>query len=674
MLCVSLGIIFASKIMTMVIKTKIITIISLTIIIAVGITTAFVLKIQNDKLKEVKIADTLFLADIIERTIDNAMKEGKTEDVQKIVENIGKNREIVHLRILSQDGRILKSANISEIGIKSPDYLTLSTREPQEMPSISNMSVTYFKNIENRQECHGCHGEKDMINGVIQVKLDISRGFATMLAVKRTLVVSSILMVLTVSVILSLLFTRFVITPLNGLLTAIREVESGNWSASVKNITKDELGKIGSAFNTMIDEVNKLYKKSLSKERELSKIKMDLEHKNKVEELNEQLEFRLKELETANRAISTLSREVKGKNKDLEQAIERLKKMNHIGRLLTSIIETEEIMKIITRTGADLFNIDTSLLHVTQPGKDPLIIQYRRGLGIETLTELPPGFEAHYADIIQQAKPVIVHHEASLLYYIGVPLRIKGQAIGALIMETGTEGTRLDDDDMELLTTLSNQAIVAIENASLYESVKRNYFSTIQSLVNALEASDIYTRGHSERVKYLTLELGRFIGLDFKELELLEHAAILHDIGKIGIESFILQKQGKLTPKEYGLIQSHPLIGEEILGPIDTLEVVRQTILQHHERYDGKGYPYGLRAEELSFKARILSVADSFDAMMSARPYRKALSLYDIKEELIVNAGTQFDPYVVESFIEMLNLKGEAMLASAGYLRLPVVS
>jgi HD-GYP domain-containing protein (c-di-GMP phosphodiesterase class II) len=222
---------------------------------------------------------------------------------------------------------------------------------------------------------------------------------------------------------------------------------------------------------------------------------------------------------------------------------------------------------------------------------------------------------------------------------------------------------------MELLMTLSNQAIVAIENASLYESVKRNYFSTIQSLVNALEASDIYTRGHSERVKFLSLELGRFIGLDFKELELLEHAAILHDIGKIGIESFILQKQGKLTPKEYGLIKSHPLIGEEILGPIDTLEGVRQTILQHHERYDGKGYPYGLRAEELSFKARILSVADAFDAMMSARPYRKALSLYDIKEELIVHAGTQFDPYVVESFIEMLNLKGETLLASTGYVR-----
>jgi putative nucleotidyltransferase with HDIG domain len=204
--------------------------------------------------------------------------------------------------------------------------------------------------------------------------------------------------------------------------------------------------------------------------------------------------------------------------------------------------------------------------------------------------------------------------------------------------------------------------------------VKRNYFATIQSLVNALEANDVYTKGHSERVKLLSIELGQHIGLDVREIEVLEHAAILHDIGKIGIESFIVQKQGKLTEKEYNLIKSHPLIGEEILRPIDALEGVRQIILQHHERYDGKGYPYGLRGEELSLKARILAVVDTFDAMMSERPYRKSLSMYHIKEELIVNAGTQFDPFVVESFIEMLNRKSETLLASAGYTKVDTIS
>jgi HD-GYP domain-containing protein (c-di-GMP phosphodiesterase class II) len=115
------------------------------------------------------------------------------------------------------------------------------------------------------------------------------------------------------------------------------------------------------------------------------------------------------------------------------------------------------------------------------------------------------------------------------------------------------------------------------------------------------------------------------------------------------------------------MIKAHPLIGDEILGPIETLEGVRQIIIQHHERFDGKGYPFGLRGEELSVKSRILSVVDTFDAMMTDRPYRKALSLYQIKEELKTNAGTQFDPYIVESFIEILDKHGDQILGAAGY-------
>ena len=526
----------------------------------------------------------------------------------------------------------------------------------------------------NRQECYGCHDSREIINGVIQVKLDISRNVSTMMSIKRMLVFSNIIIVIVISVILSLLFSRFVMKPLKNLLTAIQEVEAGNWNATVQGISGDELGTIGTAFNRMIEEMNKLYKKNLSKERELSKIKIDLEHKNRVEDLNTQLEFRLKELETANRAITSLSKEVKGKNKELQKVVERLKKMNEVGRILTSIVETEEVMKIITRTTADLFNTDRAILHLRNANKPPLIIQYRRGLGTESIADVPLEYQTYYAEIITQGKPILLQHGSTPSSKIGVPLKMKGEVIGTMILEMQSEVSAFTDEDMEILTTLSNQAIVSMENAWLYESVKRNYFATIQSLVNALEASDLYTKGHSERVKLLALELGRYIGLDFKELEILEHASILHDIGKIGVESFILQKQGKLTSKEYSLIKSHPLIGEEILGPIDTLEGVRQTIIQHHERFDGKGYPYGLSGEELLLKARILSVVDTFDAMMSERPYRKALSLFQVKDELILNAGTQFDPYVVESFIEMMNLRGDSLLDASGYAKIHSIS
>ncbi len=655
----------------MIIKTKIITVIALTIILTVGATTYIALNLQHKKMADDKLADTIFLADIIERTIDNDMKEANTKNVQKTLENIGKNKEITSLRILSPDGTILKSTNTAELGTKSQDYIQSTFGDSFDRPTIINKTtINYFKNIQNRKECHSCHSSKEPVNGIIQIKLDINRSLLVMLSVKRLFIFSSILIVLLISVILSILFSRLVMKPLKNLLSTINDVESGNWNATVKITSNDELGVIGASFNKMINEVNNLYNKNINKERELSKVKLELEHKNKVEELNTQLEFKIKELETANRAITTLSKEVKVKNIDLEKAVERLKKLNEIGRILSSIIDPRELLRILTRATADLLNTEKALLHINTDMSAPSTLQYLKGIGLENLDTFPHDHNPHYKDLLFNGKPLFLPQASDsehLVSQIGVPLRIKAQVIGAMIVEDKTDGTFFTKEDLSLLTTLSNHAVVAIENAWLYKSVKNNYFSTIQSLVNALEASDKFTKGHSERVRFLSLELGRHIGLDFKELEILEQAAILHDIGKIGIESFILQKQGKLTGNEYSMIKAHPLIGEEILGPIETLAEVRQTIIQHHERYDGKGYPYGLKNDELSLKSRILTVVDTFDAMMSDRPYRKALSLQKIKQEVLNHSGTQFDPYVVASFIELLDLKREDILSSAGY-------
>lgn len=218
---------------------------------------------------------------------------------------------------------------------------------------------------------------------------------------------------------------------------------------------------------------------------------------------------------------------------------------------------------------------------------------------------------------------------------------MKGQIIGALMLENGKNSGSFTEDDIELLTTLSNQAMVAIENAWLYESVKTNYSATIQSLVNALEASDRFTKGHPERVRMLCIELCKYIGLDFRELELMEHASILHYIGKIGIDNLILQKQGKLTAKEYSPIKTHPLIGDEILGPIETPEGVSKTIIQHHERYDGSNYPYGLRRRDIPevqdpFGSRYLRREDDRPAIQEGLvpPFGKR-GTHDIRRDAI---------------------------------------
>ncbi len=659
----------------MIIKTKIITIIALTIMLTVGATTAIMVKMQNHKMISAKLEDTEMLCSIIERTTENAMMEGNTGEVQRIIENVGKTREILHLRILAPDGTILKSADKTEIGSKVPDFIkssfNLATQRPQ---LVNDTAINYFHSIYNRTGCYSCHVKSNAVIGVIQIKHDISRNVSTFLSIKRMLIFSNISIVLFVSMILSILITQLVMKPLQRLMATINDVEGGNWQATVKINSKDELGLIGTSFNKMVSEINNLYRKNIHKEREISRIRADLEHKYKVEDLNSQLEFKIKELETANKAITSLSREVKNKNIQLEKAVEKLKKINEIGRILSSIIETQELMKIIIQTTADLLNADKVTLHLRNSGKPPITILYRRGVGLEYVGNFSVELSREFSDMFNHGKPVFVPSPsasdaggAAGVQIIGVPLKIKGKILGAMLLENGSGGCPFIEDELELLTTLANQAMVAIENAWLYESVKNNYFATIQSLVNALEASDRFTKGHSERVRYLSVELGKYVGLDFKELEILEHASILHDIGKIGIDNFILQKQGKLTAKEYSLIKTHPLIGDEILGPIETLDGVRKTIIQHHERYDGNGYPYGLRGDEISLKAKILSVVDTFDAMMTDRPYRKAFTLADARDELRNNAGSQFDPYVVEAFVNMLGDGGPELLASAGY-------
>lgn len=185
----------------------------------------------------------------------------------------------------------------------------------------------------------------------------------------------------------------------------------------------------------------------------------------------------------------------------------------------------------------------------------------------------------------------------------------------------------------------------------VYEHVQEVYIRVIRTLVSAIEAKDAYTSSHSENVAKYSVIIAKEMGLSQAQIELIEKAAYLHDIGKIGIYDSVLNKPGKLTDEEFELVRQHPLKAKEILEPLDFLEVAIELIMQHHERYDGKGYPNGLKGEEISLGARIMGVADAYDAMVSGRQYRKrAFSNDDALIEIQRNKGTQFDPKVVEAF------------------------
>jgi putative nucleotidyltransferase with HDIG domain len=193
----------------------------------------------------------------------------------------------------------------------------------------------------------------------------------------------------------------------------------------------------------------------------------------------------------------------------------------------------------------------------------------------------------------------------------------------------------------------------------LYSQLQRSYLGTITSLYFALEAKDQYTRGHSERVFHYSLHMGRELDLSLEDMVSLKYAALLHDLGKIGIPDSILLKPGKLTPQEYATIRNHPSVGASILEPIQFLRQVKDIIRHHHEHYDGNGYPDGLRAEDIRIQDRIIAVADAFDAMRSDRPYREARTREDALEELQRFAGSQFCPHCVEAFNRVITEIGD---------------
>jgi len=186
------------------------------------------------------------------------------------------------------------------------------------------------------------------------------------------------------------------------------------------------------------------------------------------------------------------------------------------------------------------------------------------------------------------------------------------------------------------------------------KNLKETHIGILQALSVAIDARDHYTQGHSMRVKELSLKIGLCLNLPEQELLILEQAALLHDVGKIGIEDQILKKREKLIDEEYEKIKEHPFIGNKILLPVKYLNECRQIIMYHHERYDGKGYPDGLKKEEIPIGSRIIALADTYDAMMSDRHYRKAINEKKVISEIKKCAGSQLDPDVVKAFEKIL--------------------
>ena len=271
----------------------------------------------------------------------------------------------------------------------------------------------------------------------------------------------------------------------------------------------------------------------------------------------------------------------------------------------------------------------------------------------------------HIQEIIQTRQPVIIpdtkhderwkqiHGTDYICSWMGVPLIVKNQVIGILNLDK-TEPGYYSERLAEIASAFANQAATAIDNARLYAELESAYLQTVLSLARAMDARDSYTAGHSQRICDLAQAVGKALGCSEDDILDLQWAALLHDIGKIGVPDEILRKPGPLSFDEWRVMRQHPLIGADIINPVSKLENVVPIVRHHQEKFDGSGYPDGLSGSEIPLGARILAVVDAYIAITDERVYRNARSRQEALLEIQRNIGTHFDPAVVEAFIQSI--------------------
>lgn len=627
------------------------------------------------------------LIESVVSNIQNSMKTGHTTAITAILNDAKVHDGIKELRIINNEGTIIHSADRNDIGNElSAEELEkiLTTKSNHFYFTNKNNNLDSYTRILNTPDCHGCHDARRPFIAIIEteISLDDLNGYIRL--EKRNSIISSVLMILLIVGAIFAFMTLYVDRPVRSLIADMRQIELGNFEVNSSIQSSNEMNVLSLHFNSMTTKLKELMHTTVINERELARAEEKLAHHHnthlmnqkleeqlrEIEILNVSLEERIEEVEQANYTIADLAAELEQKNSNLEHAINRLSTIHKIGLAINSTMDIDRLFNLIvlsTTSTLDahigyiiLYDKNQQSLNVTNligngkviaphkaikmkdTGVSSWVINNRQPLLIEDINQAPQ-FD-RFSELGFERKTLIC-----------VPLMVMDEIIGTISVVNKTDNSQFYSYELEMLTTIAAQAAIAIKNATLYDEQQQTYLNTIQALVTAIEASDSYTRGHSERVTRYSVEIGRRFNLSTDRLQILERAAILHDIGKIGVDQSLLHKEGKLSAHDINELQLHPVIGMKILEPIEFLKDVRTCIGQHHERYDGMGYPNHIKHVDQLLESRIIGVADAFDAMTSDRPYRKALTLDVAIAELLDNSGTQFDPSVVNIFTAIID-------------------
>jgi putative nucleotidyltransferase with HDIG domain len=362
------------------------------------------------------------------------------------------------------------------------------------------------------------------------------------------------------------------------------------------------------------------------------------------------------------------------KLKRIEEKVERLALLSQLSQILNSTLDHKEIRRRAMEAATRLMKAEVGSLLLVDEEKHQLYFEVALGEREEEIKRIFLNFGEGIAGwVAEYGKPLIVNSpEKDLRFFKGVdertefktrniicvPVKVKEKIIGVLEAINKKGRSRFGKEDLSLLTSLADQVAIALDNSRLYQELEEMFFQTAESLADAIEKRDPYTGGHTQRVTLYSQTIARYLQLKPLERKWLKIASVLHDIGKIGVEDDILKKPERLSPEEFNMIKRHSDMGAEILEHIRQLREIVPGVRYHHEQVNGKGYPDGLRGEQIPFLAKIVAVADTYDAMTTDRPYRKAMEKEAAIEELKRCSGTQLDQMVVEAFIQAYQ-KGE---------------
>lgn len=353
--------------------------------------------------------------------------------------------------------------------------------------------------------------------------------------------------------------------------------------------------------------------------------------------------------------------------RELQLRAAMLERLIEVGRVVSGSLNVDVVVESALASVRDVLGAERCALRLLDEETGELVLRGSLGMGAELRARAgrvrPEG--TLLGKVLESGEPVVVEDVSDsepgmhLPYYSAevravavVPVRAGEKILGTLKIYSPAP-RRWSEEDVGYLAIVACQTGLALENARLYSSLREYYLSAVRALAAALEARDVYTRGHSLRVARWARSCARLLGLSADEQEQVYLAGLLHDLGKIGVRESILLKPGYLDDEERKEVRGHPVVGARILEPARFPGAVIEAVRHHHEDYCGGGYPAGLVGEEIPLLARIIRVADAYDAMTSARPYRRALTAKAARQELRRCAGRQFDPRVVEAFLRI---------------------